>query len=164
MNKFMMQPIKQLAQAYRQAPWRKQTQEIGVYLVFLVMFLLIASVYVNITARTAADGRQIQQNHAAIERLEHEIADMKSQVAMLESDAVMRQRAKELGFRPATPNDIIHINVSNYQRREQVDLSHSYQPSAVNLVVLSPAFTQSWIDWVNVQLRTPLALITDVQP
>ncbi|MBE9523534.1 MAG: hypothetical protein IMY76_00450 [Chloroflexi bacterium] len=160
----MIRPIKNLAQAYRQAPWRKQTQEIGVYLVFLVVFLLIASVYVNITARTAADGRQIQQNHAAIERLEREIADTQSQVAMLESDAVMRQRAKELGFRPATPNDIIHVDVSGYRRREQVDLSYSSQSSTANRVVLSPAFTQSWVDWVQVQMRTPLALITDVQP
>ena len=89
---------------------------------------------------------------------------MQSQLAMLESDAVMRQRAKELGFRPATPNEIIHIDVSGYQRREQVDLSYSTQPNAANRVVLSPAFTQSWVDWVQVKLRTPLALITDVQP
>jgi cell division protein FtsB len=164
MNNFMMQPIKRLAQAYRLAPWRKQTQEIGVYLTFLVVFILVASVYVNITARAAADGRQIQQNHADIERIEREIADLQSQLAVIESDAVLRQRARELGFRRATPDDIIHVAVSGYQRREAVDLGSSSQPSAINRVVVSPAFTQSWVDWVHVQLRTPLALITDNQP
>ncbi|MBG7609421.1 MAG: hypothetical protein IZT55_01005 [Anaerolineae bacterium] len=159
----MMQPIKRLAQAYRQAPWRKQTQEIGVYLVFLVAFLIVASVYVNITARTAADGRKIQQNFAAIERLEREIADLQSQFAYLESDAVMRDRAIEIGFRPATPNDIIHVDVSGYQEPERVDMGQYSHSSAEQLVVLSPAFTQSWVDWVNVQLRTPLALIADDQ-
>ena len=164
MNNLMMQPIKRLAQAYRLAPWRKQTQEIGVYLAFLVVFILVASVYVNITARSAADGRQIQQNYADIERLEREIADLQSQLAVFESDAVMRQRARELGFRRASPNDIIHVEVSGYQRRGPVALGLSSQPSAINMVVLSPAFTQSWVDWVNVQLRTPLALITNEQP
>lgn len=159
-----MQPIRRLAQAYRQAPWRKQTQEIGVYLTFLVVFLLVASIYVNITSRTATVGRKIQVNHATIQRLEREIADFESQLAMLESDAIMRQRAIELGFRPATSNDILHINVPGYQEREQVALGLSSQPSVVNTVVLSPAFTQSWVDWVQVQLRTPLALLADVQP
>jgi len=164
MNNFVMHPIKRLAQTYRRAPWRKQTQEIGIYLASLVIILLVASVYVNITGQTAVIGRKIQKNHKTIASLEHEIADLKSQLAMLESDAVMRQRAIELGFRPAGPNDITHIQVSGYQGRDPVALGYSSQPSEMNMVVLSPAFTESWVDWIQVQLSTPLALLEDVQP
>ena len=164
MNNYLMQPINRLTQAYRQAPWRKQTQEIGVYLTSLVMLLLVASIFVNINGRTAVVGRKIQQYHYTISRLEREIADIQSQLAMLESDTIMRQRAAELGFRPVTPSEITHIVASNYPGRDPVTLAVSSQPNAVNTVILSPAFTHSWVDWIQVQLNTPLALLADVQP
>ncbi|MEN8171884.1 MAG: hypothetical protein ABFS03_03300 [Chloroflexota bacterium] len=159
-----MQPINRLAQAYRQAPWRKQTQEIGVYLASLVVLLLLASIYVNITGQTAVIGRQIQRNHKAISQLEREIAELESQLAMLESDAVMRQRAEELGFRPAFPSEITHVVASDYSGRSPVALGISTQPSIVSTVILSPAYSQSWVDWIQLQLRTPLAFLDDVQP
>ena len=56
-----MENIHQLTQAYSQAPWRKQMYMIGVILLVLVSAAIIAGIYLNVTARAAAVGRQIQE-------------------------------------------------------------------------------------------------------
>ncbi len=46
-----MERVYGLTQAYSQAPWRKQLQLIGIFLVVLVFFALVAGIYLSVTAR-----------------------------------------------------------------------------------------------------------------
>src|SRR5512136_2085308 len=88
--------------AYLQAPWRKQTYMIGVILLLLVCVAIIAGIYLNVTARAAAVGREIQEmqvrvygyhyltggagdSSVPIEELEQQIANLNSQLAYLTS-------------------------------------------------------------------------------
>ena len=159
-----MDRVLNFTQAYSQAPWRKQLQGIGIFLILLVVVLLAASVFVSITARTAALGREIQQHHHEIEALEFEIANMQSQLAILTSISVMKQRAIEMGFRPATSEEIIYINVPGYMGRDHVKMADPTQPAAAAEPVISPAFTQSWVDWLAQQFRAPLIPLAEVTP
>ncbi|HEX9091996.1 MAG TPA: hypothetical protein VF831_10930, partial [Anaerolineales bacterium] len=93
-----MKKEKHLTHAYSQTPWRKQTYLIGVILLFLVCAAIVAGIYLNVTARAAAVGRQIQEmqvrvygyhyltgdageNYVPIEELEQRIANLNSQLA-----------------------------------------------------------------------------------
>ena len=55
-----MDNIQQFTQAYTQAPWRKQLHMIGTILLALVSAAIVAGIYLNVTARAAAEGREIQ--------------------------------------------------------------------------------------------------------
>src|SRR5512135_877503 len=108
-----MENINRLTHAYSQAPWRKQTYLIGVILLCLVCAAIIAGIYLNVTARAAAVGRQIQEmqvrvygyhyltgdansNYVPIEELEQKIANLNSQLAYLTSYAMMSDRLKKM--------------------------------------------------------------------
>ncbi|MBM3144310.1 MAG: hypothetical protein FJ010_04915 [Chloroflexi bacterium] len=159
-----MDRVQQFTQAYSQAPWRKQLQGIGIFLVVLVVILLAASVFVSVTAKTAALGKEIQRNRQEIEELEFEIANMESQLAILTSASVMKQRAIEMGFRPATSEEIMYIHGPGYMGRDHVELAEPAQPTTATAPVISPAFTQSWVDWLARQFRAPLIPLAEAGP
>src|SRR5512135_2014663 len=108
-----MENINRLTHAYSQAPWRKQTYMIGVILLLLVCTAIVAGIYLNVTARAAAVGRQIQEmqvrvygyhyltndageNYVPIEELEQKIASLTSELAYLTSYKVMMSRVNNL--------------------------------------------------------------------
>ncbi|MBL7164662.1 MAG: hypothetical protein ISS57_18905 [Anaerolineales bacterium] len=159
-----MNRVLNFTQAYSQAPWRKQLQGIGIFLIVLVVILLAASVFLSVTARTAALGKEIQQHRQEIEALEFETANMQSQLAILTSVSVMKQRAIDMGFRSATSEEIIYINVPGYTGRDHVKMADPTQPTMAAAPVISPAFTQSWVDWLAQQFRAPLVPLAEVGP
>jgi cell division protein FtsL len=160
-----MDRVIRFTQAYSQAPWRKQLQGIGIFLILLVIVLLIASIFVSITARTAAVGREIQRHRLEIEELEYEIADQQSQLAWLTSASTLKSRALEMGFRPAAPGEITYLVVPGYSGRGQLGLTSPVEPTiATASSSLSPDFTQSWVERFAEQLHTPLESIAEVRP
>lgn len=159
-----MDYVQNLTQAYSQTPWRKQLQGIGFVFVVLVLFLLTASVFLSITARSAVVGRQIQINHLAIMEMEYHIEDMETELARLSSVSVIKQRAQEMGFRPATPEDITYLDVPGIVK-DDGRLAVSTQPTQLDSEpVLSPAFTQTWTDWLIQNFKKPVVPLTTVQP
>ncbi|MGB2910232.1 MAG: hypothetical protein WBB55_06595, partial [Anaerolineales bacterium] len=61
-------------------------QFIGLFSLFLVFIALVAGIYLNVSARTAKVGRDIQYMKKQIETLDREIEDKQSQLAYLLSD------------------------------------------------------------------------------
>src|SRR4030067_1656418 len=117
-----MENIHQLTQAYSQAPWRRQMYMIGVILLILVCAAIVAGIYLNVTARAAAVGRQIQEMQVRvygyhyltsdpgevtvpIEELEQRIANLTSQLAILTSYKVMQERGKDPN---SDPDEVDH--------------------------------------------------------
>src|SRR4030042_4797331 len=106
-----MQNVKNITQAYSQAPWRKQVQWIGAFLLVPVFLWLIAALYLDVTARAATIGREIQnlqvgqvelvnvlpdQENLSIEELKRRNADLQTQLAYLLSEKTMQKRADAL--------------------------------------------------------------------
>jgi len=138
-----------LIQAYRQAPWRVQLQIIGVFSFALVMIGLVAGIYLNVTARAATIGREIlslQDETLDIQRVN---ADLETQVAWLTSASVMEARARALGFRPVSPDQVVYISIPGYFGRQEAVLAPPAGPVASPRQPLPPAFTQSLLDWVS---------------
>jgi cell division protein FtsL len=160
-----MDYVRNLTQAYSQTPWRKQLQGIGFVFVVIVLVILTASIFMSITARSAVVGREIQISHKAISALQYEIEDMETELARLSSVAVMKQRALEMGFRPATPEEITYLNVPGIVKINEGRLAASTNPTQLDSdPVLSPAFTQTWTDWLIQNFKKPVVPLTDVQP
>jgi len=55
----------QIIHAHRQAPWRVQRQWVAAFLLFVIGAAMIAALYLDVTARTALAGREIQETRFA---------------------------------------------------------------------------------------------------
>ena len=51
----------QIIHAHKQAPWRVQRQWVGAFLLALIGLAMIAALYLDVTARAAVTGREIQE-------------------------------------------------------------------------------------------------------
>lgn len=161
-----MDRVLKINQAYSLTPWRKQLQLIGLFLVVLVIFALIAGVYLNVNARAATIGRQIQNQRNRIDELERGIANQQSQLAILTAASEMEERAIDMGFRRAQSDEILYIVVDGYNGRSPAILASTTKSffSAQSTPKLSPAFTQSLLDWMQQELSLPSVFLEGVIP
>jgi hypothetical protein len=176
-----MENINQLTQAYTQAPWRKQMYMIGMILLVLVSVAIIAGIYLNVTARAAAVGREIQEMQVRVygyhylendtgetkvplEELEQKNANLTSQLAYLTSYQVMQERVKDLNLEPIPAENIIYLAVPGYVERQTTSLAPPPEPVVVNASSIDPEFKESLFDWVTDQVRKTVRYFSEAQP
>jgi hypothetical protein len=176
-----MENIHQLTQAYSQAPWRKQLYMIGMILLVLVSAAIIAGIYLNVTARAAAIGRQIQEmqvrvygyhyltddtgeSNVPIEELEQKIANLTSQLANITSYQVMKERVKDLNLQPIDAEHIEYMKVPGYMDRQTTTLAPPPEPMVVNASTIDPLFKESLFTWVADQVLKTARYFGEVKP
>ncbi|MDO9088111.1 MAG: hypothetical protein Q7U53_18030 [Anaerolineaceae bacterium] len=139
---------KKLTQAHQQKPWRIQIQRLGFILLVLVVAVLSFFMNLNFTSKAAQAGVQIRILEAERESLIRSISANRTDLAMLTSATVMQNRAKELGFVPATRADIEYLYIEDYvgKQPQPVSLPPTVRNQETNY--LTPAFTQSIWDWL----------------
>jgi cell division protein FtsL len=140
-----MNNVSNLVQKYRQAPWRFQRQWLGLILLGVVLIAMVAGVYLNVTARAALAGREVQMLEEQITHDQLTNADLETQLAGQTSTAAMEQRAMALGFQPVNPEEIVYIFVLGYVPPADIDLSSSGTQLATS--VIRPEYTLSLFDW-----------------
>ncbi|MBI4927759.1 MAG: hypothetical protein HY835_08330 [Anaerolineae bacterium] len=131
-----------LNQAYQQAPWRKATQK-GVF--FLIVAILTASVLwvmLTVSVQAASAGLDVRAMDKTVEETQREIASLRTDIAVSTSSSRMETRAKELGFRPAGPDEVVYMVIPGYSGREP---RISAPPPTVNNepVLIKPVYTLS---------------------
>jgi hypothetical protein len=176
-----MNNFRHLTHAYSQAPWRKQTYLIGVFLLILVSVAIVAGIYLNVTARAAAVGREIQEmqvrvygyhnlegsaneTDVPIEELDQNIANLTSQLAYLTSYSVMQARVKDLGLIPLDASHIDYVEVPGYVERQTTSLAPPPEPVVVNASIIAPEFKESLFEWVTDQVRKTVRLFGEAGP
>jgi hypothetical protein len=142
----------QIIHAYRQAPWRVQRQWIGAFLLVVIGAAMVAALYLDVTARTALAGREIQELRVQIATIQRENADLETQLADLTSTAVMQRRAVELGYRPVQPGELDYVAVPGFAKPEP-DILLAAEDTAPNVQTLPAEYTQSLLEWFNEQIR-----------
>ncbi len=148
-----MQYAHQFTQAYRNAPWRKKTQWLGIFLLVIVSLALIASLYLSVSSRAATLGRQILNMQAEIEQLRRANADLTIQLAELTAADTMQQRAAALGLQSASSEQIHYVVVPGYAGRQTVQLA-SQATFQISAPLVQPAFSESLFDWMRIQLTS----------
>jgi hypothetical protein len=137
---------KNLIQAYKQAPWRTQLQWIGIFLLVLVLVAAIAGVYLNVSARSAAAGRQIQTMENQISELQLEINDLATKLAMISSSQHMSARLEESEFSLLNPNEALYIEVPGYQPETSLVLAPPADVNTISSSILKPEYSNSLWD------------------
>jgi len=147
-----MKNLTHIVNKVKQAPWRVQRQWLGLLLVGLVVTAMVAGIYINVSARAAINGRQIQLLTSEIEENNREIADMKTELAKLKAADAMQDRAEALGFQPATAEDITYITVDGFEERIPADLSIPSVGEEVSFV--RSDYKDTLFDWFTHQVAS----------
>ncbi len=137
-----------MMQAYQQAPWRLQIQRLGTFLLVVIGVILIAGMYLFISAQAATAGLNIQADEFYRERLMREIASLKTQLGALNSMAAMEERAQKAGYKPAPADKGMYVTVSGYTGQPQVNLAPPPGPDMLPQAKLKPEYTQSLWEWL----------------
>lgn len=138
---------KRMAQAYRQAPWRIQTQRGVLLFIVAILGASVLWVMVSVTVQAASAGLEIQDLESEQEELRRRITGLKTQYASLTSAAIMEARASEMGFQPITPEDITYVVIPGYRGREP-EIQAPSTGSTMPQPLVKPAYTQSLSEWL----------------
>ena len=142
----------QIIHAYRQAPWRVQRQWVGAFLLFVVGAAMIAALYLDVTARAALAGREIQQLRIEVAAVQRENADLETQLADLTSTSVMQRRAIELGYRSVRPGELDYVAVPGFVKPEP-DILLAAEDTTPHIQTRPVEYTQSLLEWFNERIK-----------
>ncbi len=159
-----MDQLENIARTYSQAPWRKQLQIIALFLLGLVIIALIAGIYLSVSARATAVGRDIQKMQGEISELDRMNEDLQSELAKILSSSHMEARARTLGFVETPPDQIVYLKVPEYMERQSIILAPSSERSVVRAISMPPEYTESLFEWLFRQARDWIASISEEKP
>lgn len=138
----------QIIHAYRQAPWRVQRQWVGAFLLFVIGAAMIAALYLDVTARAAVAGREIQEMRFEITTIQRGNADLETRLARLTSTAEMERRAIELGYRPVLPGELDYVAVPGFVV-PQPEILISSNKIVAHQQAMPYEYSQSLIEWFD---------------
>lgn len=107
---------------------------------------MIAALYLDVTARTAVAGREIQDLRSQITTIQRANADLETQLANLTASAEMQRRALELGYRPVKPGELDYVPVPGFVEPEPAILLAA-DDSVSPMQPLPFEYTQSLLEW-----------------
>jgi len=134
--------------AYRQAPWRVQRQYVGAFLLIVIVVALVSALYLDVTARSALAGREIQDLQVEITTIQRLNADLETDLAGLTSSAMMQQRALELGYRPVKPGELDYVFVPGYAAPEP-DILLAAVDMTTPTYRLPEEYSESLLEWLD---------------
>jgi hypothetical protein len=145
---------------YQDVPLRFQKQWISSFLVIVVLLSLVAGLYLNVTARAAIAGREIQNLEAEIVINERVNADLQTDIATLLSNNTLEERALAEGFIPFDQTDLEYLVVPGYFPSYDVNM---IAPAAnPDVLAMSPEFSESLFSWIARQMETASAPLAQV--
>jgi uncharacterized membrane protein len=136
-----------MVQAYKQAPWRLQTQRGTLLLIAAILGASVLWVMVSVTVQAGTAGLEIQRLEDDQENLNREIAALRTQIGELTSAAQMEQRAAAMGFERVKPENITYMVIPGYTGRESV-IKAPPPGSSIEQPLVKPAYTQSLWEWL----------------
>ncbi len=148
-----LETVNHFMHAYKMAPWRIQRQWIGGFLLALVSLAMTAALYLDVTARAAIAGREIQNLSAQMMIMQHESADLLTELGTLTSTSVMELRARDLGYRPIEPDEMEYLVVSGYRAPQPAILASLPQPG-LSAPTIPPEYNQSLLDWLDKKIQS----------
>jgi cell division protein FtsL len=137
-----------LIQAYRQTPWRVQLQRLGFIALAILMVLLVAAIYLNISAQAASAGLDFQKLEYEREDLQREIANLDATLGSISSEQSMMDRAQKMGFKPLTMDKAVYVVVPGFAGHQTVTFAPAPSSDMLADPIIKPSYTQSLWEWL----------------
>ncbi len=104
----------QFLRAFRQAPWRTQTQAVAAWSIILLIVAVLGGLYLSAASRAATAGRDLQNLELRKAALLQDNDELRAELARLRSTTYLYDRARALGFYPAQADQLEYLAVNNY--------------------------------------------------
>ena len=144
---------KSTPQAYKQAPWRRQMQVIGGFMLVLIVLATISGLFLSISGRAAASGRRIQQLEMRAHSLSLEINDLRTHLAQVSSANAMKNRIESLNMQTIDPHTAIYLAVPGYDPNLRNEAQEAKEQE-VEKSGLLPEYTSSLWTWLREKIWT----------
>jgi hypothetical protein len=141
----------QVLRAFRQAPWRTQTQAVAAWSVTLLIIAVIGGLYLAVASRAGTAGRDLQRYEAEKAELTRANDELRAKLAELRSVTRLANRARELGFAPAQPDQVEYVAVKNYPTTAQAAPAADATPARAERSIAQSK--DSLGDWLTEALR-----------
>lgn len=140
----------QFLRAFKQAPWRTQTQAVAAWSITLLIIAVMGGLYLTVAARAGAAGRDLQRLEASKTELTLQNNELRATLAQLRSVTRLAGRARELGYSAAQPEQIEYLAVPNYPQ----PVTAAATVSAADMPAAPPASLGAWLLEAFQQLLT----------
>lgn len=137
-------PTAPLLRAFREAPWRTQTQAVAVVSISLLVIAIIGGFYLAVASRAATAGRDLQKLEVTKTQLVQANGQLLAELAALRSVTRLAARAQALGYVAANPEQIDYLKVADYPYTAQT----SAPPRAVAPAEPEPTAWAQVADWL----------------
>jgi hypothetical protein len=147
-----------ILRAFKQAPWRSQTQAVAMLSVTLLAAAVIGGFYLAVASRAATAGRDLQRLEARKTELLQDNDELEAELANLRSINRLAARAVALGFQPATGDQLEYMRVDSYPQNV-----HLKPPPRAAVAAPAPNTLQVMFDWAQqtgASLSTLVAKLT----
>ena len=135
-------------QAYRQTPWRRQMQSLGLTLLPIVSFAVIITLYLVISAQAAEAGLQIMDLHYQEEEILRTIANQRTELGWITSYTKMHQRSKKMGLSKVEPESIRYMEIKGYQQQNIALIAPPPGIEAADSPILNEFYNISLSEWL----------------
>ncbi|MFA9406089.1 MAG: hypothetical protein ACERKX_09770 [Anaerolineales bacterium] len=136
-------------QAFKQAPWRTKVSMTGRTVLPLIAMLVVGGMYLAVNSRLAKTGQRVLILQNEIAELQRRNAELTATLASLTTPDLMWERALELGFHPATKEEVEYIIIENYIPPETFVAPLPPSSGETHRSGLSPAYTETLGDWLS---------------
>lgn len=127
----------------RQARWRSEIQLVALLLVGLVVLVAIAGLYLNEASRAGVAGRDVLALEVRQSDLLRQNDILRSEIAGLRSVERLELRARDMGFRPATVDDLLFVEF------QENPYTATPTPTPVPIAVSAiPEYNETLADWL----------------
>jgi hypothetical protein len=133
-----------LLRAFKQAPWRSQTQAVAMLSIALLTAAVVGGFYLAVAARAATAGRDLQSLEAQKTDLLQSNDELQAELANLRSINRLAARADALGLKPATSDQLQYMRVQSFPQ----DVQLKPPPRAV-LPPPPPSYWQIAATWLK---------------
>ena len=138
---------KKSKQAYKQAPWRRQIQSIGLSLLPVVAIAVFIMLYLVISAQAATAGLQIMNLHYDEEEVLRKIANQRTQLGWITSYTQMQKRAEKLGYESSSDFNIHYMTIPGYQGQNAVLIAPPPGIEKKSTPFVNDLYNQSLANW-----------------
>lgn len=141
----------------RSMPLNIQRQWVILFAVAIAIVAMVSGLYLDVTARAAITGREIQNLELTIAANRRTNADYETDLAHLMSNQVMQNRASQAGFEMLDRSEADYMVVPGYLPFDGVHfINHVVEKQVISA---APEFHSSLLDWLAEAARsasTPL--------
>lgn len=146
-----MEHIQTITRKYQQASWRTQRQWLGLILLCVVVIGMVAWMYLGVSNEAIATGTEIINLNSEIAANQRTNAHLRTTLAELNSVQTMQERAEELGFKPASLDDVVFVAVPGYSGRAEFRLGGEEELLPESIIL--PAYKETLVEWFAQRLQ-----------